>query len=106
MELMPKNVDFIRSVRKTALSRGREGDNTWIAHYAVACFAGAALRWLEGLDEDLQTDWRRLRKAMLQRWPDGRTGDFAEGVSAISLGECQFRLAISVATSRLRAVLF
>lgn len=77
--------DFIRSVRKAALSSGKEGDNTWIAHYAASCFAGAALRWLEGLDEEFQYDWKKLRKAMLQRWLDEKTEDSVERSSAIAL---------------------
>lgn len=84
-------------MRKAALSSGKEGDNTWIAHYAASCFAGAALRWLEGLDEEFQYDWKKLRKAMLQRWLDEKTEDSVERSSAIALGECYLRTVSSVA---------
>ncbi|KAG8911392.1 hypothetical protein FRC01_005733 [Tulasnella sp. 417] len=53
-----------------ALLQGKQQDNAWIAHYAGACFSGSALRWYERLDEDVQDDWRKLRSAMLERWPE------------------------------------
>ncbi|KAG8917657.1 bud emergence protein 1 [Tulasnella sp. 417] len=40
-----------------------------MAGYASTCFAGEALRWYEGLDEDVQDDWKKLRTAMLERFP-------------------------------------
>ncbi|KAG8923327.1 hypothetical protein FRC01_012888 [Tulasnella sp. 417] len=73
--------DFIRCVRRVAMTRGKEEDDRWIAHYAVSGFAGVALRWLEALDEEFQHDWRKLRKAMLQRWPDNKTEVIVEGFS-------------------------
>ncbi|KAG8921736.1 hypothetical protein FRC00_008290, partial [Tulasnella sp. 408] len=40
-----------------------------MAGYASTCFAGEALRWYEGLDEDVQDDWKQLRAALLERFP-------------------------------------
>lgn len=76
--------DFIRSVRRVALSRGKEEDDRWIAHYATSAFAGVALRWFEALDEEVQRDWRKLRRAMLERRSDDGTDDLVKRVSAVS----------------------
>lgn len=83
-------------MRKVALARGKEDDDRWIAHYATSCFAGVALRWFEGLDEEAQGDWRKLRKAMLQRWSDDKTDDLIGNLSNMSLGECKFRSVCSI----------
>ncbi|KAG8989037.1 hypothetical protein FRB90_002438 [Tulasnella sp. 427] len=61
---------FIRSIRRVALSKERQHDNAWIALYASSCFAGGALRWYEKLDDDVQEDWKQLRVAMLEKWPE------------------------------------
>ncbi|KIO30515.1 hypothetical protein M407DRAFT_242168 [Tulasnella calospora MUT 4182] len=61
--------DFLRAVRKAAFDKGKHKDGDWMAGYASTCFAGEALRWYEGLDDDVQDDWKQLRTAMLERFP-------------------------------------
>lgn len=54
---------------RLSLVKGKQDDNRWIAQYAATCFIKEALRWFEDLDEEMQNDWRLLRKAMLAKWP-------------------------------------
>lgn len=61
--------EFLRAVRKVAFDKGKHKDGDWLAGYASTCFAGEALRWYEGLDEDVQDDWKQLRTSMLERFP-------------------------------------
>ncbi|KAG8917659.1 hypothetical protein FRC01_002308, partial [Tulasnella sp. 417] len=60
---------FLRRVRKVAFEKGKHKDGDWMAGYASTCFEGEALMWYEGLDEDVQDDWKRLRAALLERFP-------------------------------------
>jgi len=60
---------FIGAIRKSALEKGRQRDNDWIADFASSCFVGQALRWFETLDDSIQGDWKLLRQAMLERYP-------------------------------------
>ncbi|KAG8919376.1 hypothetical protein FRC01_001314 [Tulasnella sp. 417] len=60
---------FLRRVRKVAFEKGKHKDGDWMAGYASTCFEGEALRWYEGLDEDVQDDWKQLRTALLERFP-------------------------------------
>ncbi|KAG8907952.1 hypothetical protein FRB99_001460 [Tulasnella sp. 403] len=61
--------DFVRDVRKRALSKGKHFDDEWIAYYAASCMTGAALRWFEQLEERTQKDWKLLRRALLDNYP-------------------------------------
>lgn len=65
--------------------KGKERDNIWIAHYASSCFGGSALRWFEGLDDEVQEDWKKLRKAMLDKWPEDKKDELAEKLATVSL---------------------
>lgn len=60
---------FIRSITKMAHEAGRYRDNDWIIERAEVALAGDALRWYIELDQDIQTDWKRLQKAIMQRYP-------------------------------------
>lgn len=64
---------FIVSVKKQAFRAGKATDNAWSAQFAGTCFAGAALRWYEGLDDVTQNDWGLLRKALLARYPAAKS---------------------------------
>ncbi|KAG9042382.1 hypothetical protein FS837_010949 [Tulasnella sp. UAMH 9824] len=73
-ERSTKYVNFIPESRRDAhlrpvIIQGKQDDNRWIAQYAATCFIKDALRWFEDLDEEVQNDWRLLRKAMLAKWP-------------------------------------
>lgn len=63
----PNCETFVRNVRRRALELGRN-DNAWIAHYAIACMDGAAIHWLETLEDSVHHNWQALRKALLSRW--------------------------------------
>ncbi|KAG8911277.1 hypothetical protein FRC01_005802 [Tulasnella sp. 417] len=60
---------FIMSVQRIARKEGKSRDNEWIADLVASCLTGEALRWYVDQHEDTQNDWRRLRKAILQRYP-------------------------------------
>lgn len=57
--------DFIRAVNKRAWAAGKQNDPAWMAGFAYTCFARMALRWYEELDEQTQTDWKLLKRAIL-----------------------------------------
>lgn len=60
--------DFIVSIHKVAQSAGRIRDNLWTADLAVPRLASDALRWYAKLDEEVQADWRLLRRAILREY--------------------------------------
>lgn len=60
---------FLRAFKKHAFALGKQRDNDWLADFASVCFDGEALRWFESLDEEVRTDWRVLRPALLERYP-------------------------------------
>lgn len=62
---------FIAAVRKAAFAAGKnpQEDDEWIAHFASTCFTAMALRWFESLDDDVQSSWKLLRKALLVKYP-------------------------------------
>ncbi|KIO32056.1 hypothetical protein M407DRAFT_241599 [Tulasnella calospora MUT 4182] len=59
---------FVATIRRRALEQGKQRDNEWIALFASSYLIGDALYWYEGLDEDVQNDWSRLRPALLARF--------------------------------------
>ncbi|KAG8912385.1 hypothetical protein FRC00_004621 [Tulasnella sp. 408] len=61
--------EFIRSVMKAAKAAGRLRDNSWIADEVSVAFAGNALRWYIGLDDETRNDWMRLQRAIVQNYP-------------------------------------
>ncbi|KAG8907427.1 hypothetical protein FRC01_007688 [Tulasnella sp. 417] len=61
--------EFVHMVHQRALDVGKQQDNEWIAAFVSSCFVGGALRWYASLDLDVQDDWKRLRQAILARYP-------------------------------------
>ncbi|KAG8908888.1 hypothetical protein FRC01_007198, partial [Tulasnella sp. 417] len=48
----------------------KQTDNRWIADYASIRFDGDALKWFENLEDETQTDWRLLRRALLSHYSE------------------------------------
>ncbi|KAG8960128.1 hypothetical protein FRC00_000842 [Tulasnella sp. 408] len=71
---------FVAMVRRRALEQGKQRDREWMALFASRCLIGDALYWYEGLDEDVQNDWTRLRPALLERF--GRLGPPSSATSS------------------------
>ncbi|KIO32054.1 hypothetical protein M407DRAFT_19079 [Tulasnella calospora MUT 4182] len=69
---------FVSAIRRRALAEGKHRDNEWIAYLASSCFVGEALYWYEGLDQAVQSNWRHLRHAILERFGQGSQ---SQGVS-------------------------
>lgn len=63
---------FVTAIRRRAFALGKQKETVWIADYAATCFEGPAVRWFETLDDEVQEDWKLLRRALLQRWPPQR----------------------------------
>ncbi|KAG8899340.1 hypothetical protein FRC01_010577, partial [Tulasnella sp. 417] len=62
---------FIRNVRRVALARDKHSNDEWCAAFAASCLEGPALAFYERLSEDVQNSWKRLRAALLDRFPSG-----------------------------------
>lgn len=60
---------FIRTVREVAFGLGKIRDDAWMADFASTCLDGSALRLYESLDPATQSDWGRLRQALLTKYP-------------------------------------
>ncbi|KAG8995360.1 hypothetical protein FRB90_000202 [Tulasnella sp. 427] len=61
--------EFIRSVKKAARAAGKLRDNDWIVDEVSVALAGDALRWYIDLDEETQSDWTRLQRAIVRQYP-------------------------------------
>ncbi|KAG8980543.1 hypothetical protein FRB90_007652, partial [Tulasnella sp. 427] len=61
---------FIRAIRERALEAEKQRDNQWIADYASIRFDGEALKWFESLEDDVQSDWQLLRRAIISRYSE------------------------------------
>ena len=61
--------EFVYMVRLRALAVRKVRDKDWMADYAGSCFIGNALRWYGTLEEEIQSDWNRLYRAILQQYP-------------------------------------
>ncbi|KAG8946545.1 hypothetical protein FRC04_011603 [Tulasnella sp. 424] len=66
--------EFIQAVRRAAFDADKDCDDRWMARFASTCMSGKALRWYESLDDDVQESWKRLRKAILVRYPPADVG--------------------------------
>ncbi|KAG8900195.1 hypothetical protein FRC00_013998 [Tulasnella sp. 408] len=64
----PNCHQFIRTVREQALAAGKPRDDQWIADYASIRFDGEALKWFESLEDETQSDWKLLRRAILTHY--------------------------------------
>ncbi|KAG9039869.1 hypothetical protein FS837_000895 [Tulasnella sp. UAMH 9824] len=61
---------LIRAIREHALEAGKQRDDQWMADYASIRFDGEALKWFESLEDDTQSDWKLLRRAILARYAE------------------------------------
>ncbi|KAG8945548.1 hypothetical protein FRC04_000682 [Tulasnella sp. 424] len=61
---------FIRAIREQALKSEKQTDNRWMADHASIRFDGDALKWFENLEDEVQTDWRLLRRAILSHYSE------------------------------------
>ncbi|KAG8930522.1 hypothetical protein FRC00_001096, partial [Tulasnella sp. 408] len=61
---------FVRAVREQALAAGKQRDDQWMADYASVRFDGEALKWFESLEDEAQSDWKLLRRAILTRYAE------------------------------------
>ncbi|KIO23821.1 hypothetical protein M407DRAFT_26750 [Tulasnella calospora MUT 4182] len=59
---------FIRAIREQARAAGKQRDDQWMADYVCVCFDGEALKWFESLEDETQSDWKLLRRAILARY--------------------------------------
>ncbi|KAG8910640.1 hypothetical protein FRC01_006219, partial [Tulasnella sp. 417] len=62
--------EFIRAIRQHAVEAGKSRDEQWMADYASISLAGEALMWFEDLDDETQTDWKLLRRAIISQYPN------------------------------------
>jgi len=62
---------WIQTIQRTALERDRQADDAWIASLAAASMAGPAMSWYVGLSEDQQSSWKKLRRAIMDRFAGG-----------------------------------
>ncbi|KAG8922087.1 hypothetical protein FRC00_007835 [Tulasnella sp. 408] len=74
--------EFIQAVRRAAFNANKDRDDEWMARFASTCMSGKALRWYESLDDDVQDSWKRLRKAILARYPPADEYSIVPSVSA------------------------
>ncbi|KAG8988336.1 hypothetical protein FRB90_002819 [Tulasnella sp. 427] len=73
--------DFIGAVQRYTFAQGKPVDDRWVAQFASSCFTRDALRWWSNLDDEVQSSWKLLRKAMLDRYQplfQGTSGEEAE----------------------------
>lgn len=61
--------DFIQAIQRVSFQQGHVRDDHWIADYVSTCFNGDALHWYSELDSETQESWRKLRTALLRRFP-------------------------------------
>lgn len=59
----------MQSVQRVAFLQGRIKDDEWIAEYASTSFTDSALEWYVGLEEETRSSWKKLRAALVQRYP-------------------------------------
>lgn len=69
---------FIRAIREHALEAEKQQDDRWVADYASIRFDGEALKWFESLDDEIQIDWKLLRRAILARYSEPTHVDTAQ----------------------------
>ncbi|KAG9020817.1 hypothetical protein FS837_007873, partial [Tulasnella sp. UAMH 9824] len=73
--------NFIAAVMRLAFAQGKQRDDAWIADFVASRLTKDALRWWIKLDEETQTSWKLLRRAMdLKYLPSfqGGSGEEAE----------------------------
>lgn len=60
---------FIAQVVRKAFQKSKLRDSEWLAGVAATGFRDDALHWWLDLDDDVQGDWKKLQRAMRERWP-------------------------------------
>ncbi|KAG9026150.1 hypothetical protein FRB95_009357 [Tulasnella sp. JGI-2019a] len=70
---------FLQNIQQEAFKQGRQREDGWIADYALTMLRGRALIWYYDLEEDVQSSWRKLRVAIIDRFgiPDTAAGPSA-----------------------------
>ena len=64
---------FVAAITQAAFQEKKMRDQEWMADLAVAGLRGKALRWYTELDEDVQSNWRLLQKALVRQYPHADT---------------------------------
>ncbi|KAG8995580.1 hypothetical protein FRB93_001084 [Tulasnella sp. JGI-2019a] len=59
---------FVRRLQSAAFSRGLRSHDDWIADYASTLLSGKAFIWWSLLGVEVQTNWCRLREALLTQF--------------------------------------
>ncbi|KAG9027962.1 hypothetical protein FS837_004020, partial [Tulasnella sp. UAMH 9824] len=59
---------FIQSIQRVAFQQNRIKDDEWIAELASTCFTDKALVWYLGLGKETQSNWTRLRVALVRHY--------------------------------------
>ncbi|KAG8927107.1 hypothetical protein FRC00_002277 [Tulasnella sp. 408] len=70
--------NFVNTVNRYAWKSGKSEDSKWIAHFAMSCLTGKALRWAMQLDKDTRKDWDLLSAALLLNYTEDAEGNEAE----------------------------
>ncbi|KAG8991971.1 hypothetical protein FRB94_012112 [Tulasnella sp. JGI-2019a] len=65
--------EFVRRLHSAAFARGLRSHDDWIADYASTLLSGNALIWWSLLEMEVQTNWCRLREALLAQFLAPRT---------------------------------
>ncbi|KAG8925740.1 hypothetical protein FRC01_009763 [Tulasnella sp. 417] len=61
---------FVNTVNRYAWKSGKSDDSKWIAHFAMSCLSGKALRWAMQLDRNTRKDWDLLSAALLLEYKE------------------------------------
>ncbi|KAG9048438.1 hypothetical protein FS837_012886 [Tulasnella sp. UAMH 9824] len=85
--------DFIFAIKERAYAKGKQKDNVWIADFASICFAKQALRWYEELDEETQSDWKLLRRAILAKYTHAPSSATIIPIAAPASPRSEYRFA-------------
>ncbi|KAG9040950.1 hypothetical protein FS837_012914 [Tulasnella sp. UAMH 9824] len=91
-------VSFVQSVQRIAFMQNRTEDDKWIAQYASTCFADSALEWYLTLEDKTQTSWKKLRLALVQRYPaqpSKRTHDALGAIEDVAEAQLKAKAEIS-----------
>lgn len=69
---------FVNKVNRYTWKSGQSDDSKWIAHFAMSCLTGKALRWSMQLDKDTRKDWDLLSAALLLNYTEDVVDNEAE----------------------------
>ncbi|KAG8986453.1 hypothetical protein FRB93_005285 [Tulasnella sp. JGI-2019a] len=62
---------FLGSVKRVAITQGRQKDDAWIADYVESCLRGKAMKWFDAAsvgDPSSFSRWQSLRRTFLERF--------------------------------------